>query len=81
MKITILSRLQPIFCDILDNDDLRIGMQDSASSVAGWDSLAHIQLIMAIESQFRVKFTLSELEDLKNIGEMVELINAKGIAG
>jgi acyl carrier protein len=81
MDDTILSRLQPIFCDVLDDDEIRVSANDSARSVDGWDSLAHIRLIMTIESQFNIKFTLSELEDMKNIGEMISLMRAKGVSG
>ena len=81
MNDAILSRLQPIFCDVLDNDAIKVTASDSAHSVDGWDSLAHIRLIMTIESQFDIKFTLSELEDMKNIGEMINLMSAKGVSG
>jgi acyl carrier protein len=74
---TILSELGPIFRDILDNPRLNLTRESNASSVAGWDSLAHINLISAIEQQFGISFTLGELQEAKNVGEMIDLIERK----
>jgi acyl carrier protein len=73
----IIRDLQPIFADILDQSDLRLAPESNASNVEGWDSLAHINLIVAIEKRYRIKFALGELQDLKNLGEMVILIQRK----
>jgi len=73
----ILFQLQPIFRDVLDNPKLVITRDSSAANVAGWDSLAHINLISAIEHEFGLRFALGELEDLKNVGEMVDLMEQK----
>jgi acyl carrier protein len=73
----MLSQLEPIFRDILDNSRLNLTRESNASNVAGWDSLAHINLISAIEQQFEISFTLGELQELKNVGEMVDLMEQK----
>jgi acyl carrier protein len=73
----ILTRIQPIFCDIFDDPALKVSMDDSASTVDGWDSLSHIRLVSSIEKQFKVRFALGELQDAKNIGDMVNLIVEK----
>ncbi len=73
----ILEQLQPIFQDILDQPDLVITRESNAQNVEDWDSLAHINLITAIEKHFKVKFALGDLQELKNVGEMVDLIEAK----
>ena len=73
----ILSQLEPIFRDILDNSRLNLTRESDASNVAGWDSLAHINLISAIEQHFGISFTLGELQGLKNVGEMIELMELK----
>ena len=73
----ILDRLQPIFRDVLDRDSLHVTRDDNAQTVEGWDSLAHISLIALVEREFRVKFALGELEELKNIGDMIDLIERK----
>lgn len=73
----MLSQLESIFRDILDNSRLNLTRESNASNVAGWDSLAHINLISAIEQQFEISFTLGELQELKNVGEMVDLMEQK----
>jgi acyl carrier protein len=73
----VIQELQPIFADILDQPDVRLSPESNASNVDGWDSLAHINLVMAIEKRYRIKFALGELQDLKNLGEMVALIQRK----
>lgn len=74
---TILERLQPIFQDVLDAPQLIIDRDDSAKSIEGWDSLVHISLIASVEGEFGVRFALGELEELKNIGDMIDLIEKK----
>lgn len=73
----MLSQLEPIFRDVLDNSRLNLTRESNASNVAGWDSLAHINLISAIEQQFGISFTLGELQELKNVGEMIDLMERK----
>jgi acyl carrier protein len=73
----MLSQLEPIFRDILDNSRLNLTRESNASNVAGWDSLAHINLISAIEQQFEISFTLGELQELRNVGEMIDLMERK----
>ena len=73
----ILKKLQPIFQDIFDDEDLLITAESDADSVESWDSLAHIVLIFTIEQEFEIKFALGELEAMKNVGDMVELMQTK----
>jgi len=73
----IIAELQPIFADILDLPDLRLTAKTTAPEVEGWDSLAHINLVVAIEKHYKVKFALGELQDLKNVGDMADLIIRK----
>lgn len=70
-------RLQEIFRDIFDDDELIIREDMSANDIEDWDSLAQINLIIAIEKEFKVKFKLDEVSNLKNIGEMLELLSKK----
>jgi acyl carrier protein len=72
-----LSDLTPIFRDVLDQPTLTLTHDSSGYNDDGWDSLAHINLVAAIEEQFAVRFALGELQDLKNVGEMLDLINRK----
>ncbi len=73
----IISELNPIFKDVLDQDDLVLTPESSAETVEDWDSLAHINLVMSIEKQYKISFGLAELQDLKNVGEMAALILKK----
>jgi acyl carrier protein len=73
----ILARLQPIFRETLDKPGLVITHASNASNVDGWDSLAHINLVSVIESEFHIRFALGELQRLNNVGEMIELMTKK----
>jgi acyl carrier protein len=73
----ILDRLQPIFKDVLDDDSLVITPSSNASNTPNWDSLSHINLVMSVQSEFKLKFALGELQDLKNVGDLVALIQKK----
>ena len=73
----ILAQLQPIFRDVLDDPALQITRESSAATVANWDSLAHINLVSAIEQDFRIRFSLNELAGLKNVGDMIDLMEQK----
>ncbi|ABM03429.1 putative acyl carrier protein [Psychromonas ingrahamii 37] len=69
--------LQELFRDILDIENLVLENKTSANEIEEWDSLAHINLIVAIEREFNIKFALGELQDLKNIGNIMNLISIK----
>ncbi len=73
----ILQKLQPIFRDVMDNPKLVITRESNGQNVDGWDSLAHINLVSAIESEFKIRFALGELEELKNVGDMIDMMERK----
>jgi acyl carrier protein len=74
---TVLNEVQPIFQEILDEPGLVVTRDSSASNTSGWDSLAHIDIIEAVERHFQVRFTLTELQDLKSVGNVVDLVIQK----
>lgn len=76
-KNEILDRVQDIFRDILDEESILLTSETTANDVDEWDSLSHIQLIVAIEKSFKIKFSSREILSWKNVGEMVDNINAK----
>ena len=76
-KNQILADVQEIFRDVLDNEDIEISFETVADDVEEWDSLSHIQLIVAIEKHFHIKFTSKELMEWKTVGDMIECIAAK----
>jgi acyl carrier protein len=73
----ILEKVNNIFIDVLDNDEVKLSDSTTADDVEGWDSLTHIQLVVAIEKHFRIRFTSREIQSWKNIGEMTDCIIAK----
>jgi acyl carrier protein len=77
MENNILERIQSIFRDVFDNEALMVGRSTNATDIEEWDSLNNINLVVAIEKEFKVKFALSELVSLKNVGDMVDLIGKK----
>ena len=73
----ILSKVQNIFRDVLDEENISLTSQTTANDIEEWDSLSHIQLVVAIEKSFKIEFTSKEILSWKNVGEMVETIHAK----
>jgi len=74
----ILNKLNVIFNDVLDPDSpVAIDVTSTADDVEDWDSLAHIQLIIAIEKEFSVKFNSMEVEKFFNVGDMVNSLSSK----
>ena len=73
----IFEKLNDIFIDILDLDDVSLTDATSAEDIEEWDSLSHIQLIVAIEKAFGIKFTSLEIMKWNNVGEMVDSIVQK----
>jgi acyl carrier protein len=74
---SILKKLNTIFCDVLDDDDIALNAQTTAEDIEDWDSLSHINLISSIEDEYTVNFALGELQDLKNVGDMCKLVLQK----
>jgi len=70
----IFSQLNEIFIDVLDLDEVELTDKTSANDIEEWDSLSHIQLIVAIEKSFGIKFTSLEIMKWRNVGELVDSI-------
>ena len=73
----IFAKLTPIFHEAMDNDNIQLSRSLSADDVEQWDSLSHIRLILAVEQAFHVRFQTMEIGDLKNVGDMVDLVQQK----
>ena len=73
----ILQELQPIFQEALNDDNLTVTRASNALNTPNWDSLSHIELIELVQRHFKVKFGLGELQDLKEVGDLVDLVQEK----
>lgn len=76
-KNEILAKVQTIFRDVLDNEEIVLTDETMANDIEEWDSLSHIQLIVAIEKAFGVKFTSLEIKELGDVGDMCQCIERK----
>jgi len=73
----IKSRLESVFRDLFDNPGLTLTRETTAADVEDWDSLNHVNLIVAIEKAFKIRFTTAEVSGLENVGELIDLIAKK----
>jgi len=73
----ILRELREIMIDVFDVDDLEITRATTAEDVEEWDSLSHVRLVVAVERKFGFKLKNSEIEALKSVGDLADLIAAK----
>lgn len=73
----VRSRLERVFHDVFDDDSLVLRPDMTAADVDGWDSLEHINLIIAVEREFKVKFATAEIVGLKNVGEFEAVLERK----
>ena len=73
----IKDKLQEIFRDIFEDNEIILREDMTAEDIEDWDSLTHIQLIESIESVFKISFTLQEVSELNNVGEFIALTQKK----
>jgi acyl carrier protein len=77
MSQDLFEGVQIVFQTVFSDPALRITRAMTAEDVEGWDSFEHINLIMALEARFGVKFRLAELQELNCVGDMIDAISAK----
>lgn len=78
METKILEKLNEIFEVFFDLDGQEITRSTTAADVSGWDSLVHIALMSEVEERFAINFTMKQILEMQNVGEMVDLIVEKG---
>lgn len=78
MANNINERLNEVFQNVFDDEDITVNRDTTADDIEDWDSLEHIRLIAAVEREFGVKFTMKEVSSMKNVGEMIDIIAERG---
>lgn len=76
-KHDIIKRLNEVFQDVFDDEDIVVDEETTADDIEDWDSIEHINLISAVESEFGIRFTMGEVSGMKNVGEMISIIEAR----
>lgn len=72
-----LTRLNAVFQDTFDDDDLQVSRLTTAKDIPAWDSVMHVTLMINIEGAFKIRFKSGEVAGLKDVGELVDLIDAR----
>ncbi len=70
----VYKKLNKVFQDIFDDEDITVNDETTADDIEDWDSLEHVNLVVATEKKFGVKFNMWEVGRIKNVGEMVDII-------
>jgi acyl carrier protein len=73
----LLPGVQDVFRDVFDEADLVIDRRSDSDTLEDWDSMTHVNLIVAIEKRYKVKFALAELQSLKNVGDLLDVLEKK----
>lgn len=75
--MTTMETLNQIFFMVFDDDTIQILPNTTANDVDGWDSLSHVNLIVAVETKFSIKFSQKELVSFKSVGDLLKSIESK----
>jgi len=73
----LLGRLNEVFHSVFDDPNLTVSPATTAKDVPGWDSIVHITLVIEVEREFGIKFQMSEIEKLRNVGDLLTILAAK----
>jgi len=75
--MTTREKLNAIFCTVFDDEDIVIAPETTANEIDGWDSLSHVNLIVAVEAGFGIRFNQKEILTFKNVGDLLNCIDRK----
>ncbi len=70
----VYEQVNEVFATIFDDVEIKINDETTSDDIEDWDSLEHINLVVAIEKRFNIRFDMSEVNKLNNVGEMVDII-------
>lgn len=73
----VYEKLNEVFRDVFDDDEITVSDDTTADDIDDWDSLEHVNLIVEVENTFGIKFNMGEVNNMKNVGEMVDKILSK----
>ncbi|MCD7726821.1 MAG: acyl carrier protein [Ruminococcus sp.] len=73
----IIDRLNEVFRDVFDDDEIEVDEETTADDIEDWDSIEHINLISAVESEFGVRFKMGEVSGMNDVGEMISIIEER----
>lgn len=75
--MSVLEKLTAIFREVFDDEDIVIGPETTANDIEGWDSLSHVNLIVAVETRFNIRFSKKELLTFRHVGDLLASIESK----
>lgn len=75
--MTVLDRLNDVFQEVFEDDELVIERNLTANDIDDWDSLTHVSLVLAVEREFDIRLSSSEVTSLKDVGQFIDLIEEK----
>ncbi len=76
-KEEIYEKLDEVFQDVFDDEEIHVSAETTANDIEDWDSLEHINLVVAVEAAFGIKFNMNEVVSFQNVGEMVDVIEQR----
>ena len=74
----IIPRLNEVFRDVFDDTTIIVNEKTTSDDIEDWDSLAHINLVAAVENEFCLRFKMREVSSMKNVGDMINIISERG---
>ena len=73
----VFERLNSVFQDVFDDESIEVTETTTADDIEDWDSLEHINLVAAVEKEFKIKFSMGQIVSMKNVGEMINIMLEK----
>ena len=73
-RAEVYERLNEVFQDVFDDETITVNDDTTSDDIEDWDSLEHINLVVAVENEFGIHFNMGEVNKMKNVGEMVDII-------
>jgi len=74
----VIERLTEVFRDVFDDHSIIISERTTSEDIEDWDSIEHINLVEAVEDEFKLRFKMKEVSGMKNVGEMIDIICERG---